>query len=783
MLRSCLLVLVALSLLAALPAVAKPALTLAENGSTRYQIVLPNHASAPQQHAARELASFLAQITGAQFPVVSEADYTAALTPTPAQGERGRPAIFVGLSAAARKACPSASVAGLGREGLVIKTAPPHLLLYGGEPRGTLYAVYTFLEDHLGCRWWAPGASTIPKRPTLRLGALNDRQVPVVEYREPFFCEAFDGDWAVRNKSNGASTRITPEQGGKVTYEGFVHTFASLVPPDQYFDQHPEWFPEINGKRTRGYVQLCLTNEELKKFVAQRVLERLRANPTASIISVSQNDAAGYCECPNCKALDEKEGSHSGSLLHFVNYVAREVAKEFPNVAVDTLAYQYTRKPPKFVRPEPNVIVRLCSIECNFARPLTDKSNAAFFSDLVGWSKVSRRLYIWDYVTNFAHYLWPQPNIYSLGPNVRTFVDHGVRGIFEQGSYTMYNGDLAPLKSWLLAKLLWNPRRDPKALVREFMAGYFGAAGPYVQQYVDLMHRDAVEHQYFIGCFNPSNSPFPSEQTLAACERAFDQAARAVAGDATLERRVRLARLPLDYVRLCRGPQVLGADEFEALLARFQQVVDREAMPRLSEGGNVQDNYRQWREALRVARALPTIKPDEIRVWPLPDTWVFATDPKDQGVTARWFDAAFDDSAWKPIKVGQGTGWETQGFPGYIGMGWYRLRLPIPADLARKHLYLFFGAVDEDAWVYLNGKLVCDHSVEATGLAPEQIWTAPFMQDLAGMVTPGETATLAVRVLNRLGMGGIHLPVYLVSTDRDLDQEVVRGLIARANRK
>ena len=515
-------------------------LTLARDGQTRYQVVVANRANVRHRHAAGELARFLGEITGAQFPVVAEKEWA------------GGPAIFVGMSASARRAAPQASVRGLGRDGLVILTAPPHLLLFGGEPRGTLYAVYTFLEDYLGCRWWAPGASTIPRRTTLRLGAISDRQVPIVEYREPFFAEAFDGDWAVRNKSNGASERLDEARGGKITYQGFVHTFYPLVPPDQYFGKHPEWYSEINGKRVASDAQLCLTNEELKRFVAERVKEWLRGNPKVNIVSVSQNDCGGYCQCAACQALDEKEGSHSGSLLHFVNYVAREVGREFPNVAIDTLAYQYTRKPPRFVRPEPNVIVRLCSIECNFARPLTDPSNKTFFQDLVGWSKVSRRLYVWDYVTDFAHYLKPHPNVFVLGPNVKTFVTHGVRGIFEQGSYTTPGGDMSLLKTWVLAKLLWNPERDPGALIREFLHGYFGPAGPHVGRYLRLLHADAVKGRYYLGCFAPLQHAFPSYQTMVKSEQAFAQARQAVAGNAELERRVRQVHMPLLYTWIFR---------------------------------------------------------------------------------------------------------------------------------------------------------------------------------------------------------------------------------------
>ena len=77
-----------------------------------------------------------------------------------------------------------------------------------------------------------------------------------------------------------------------------------------------------------------------------------------------------------------------------MNRIAKEVAKKFPHVLIDTLAYQYTRKAPNTPVPEPNVIVRLCSIECDFAKPLSDPVNAAFDRDLVAWGKLTSRLYM-----------------------------------------------------------------------------------------------------------------------------------------------------------------------------------------------------------------------------------------------------------------------------------------------------------------------------------------------------------------------------------------------------
>ena len=78
-----------------------------------------------------------------------------------------------------------------------------------------------------------------------------------------------------------------------------------------------------------------------------------------------------------------------GTLLRAVNGVADAVLAEFPDVMVDTLAYHYTRTAPNVTVPRRNVVVRLCSIECNFAQPFSHPSNQAFMKDLSAWSALA----------------------------------------------------------------------------------------------------------------------------------------------------------------------------------------------------------------------------------------------------------------------------------------------------------------------------------------------------------------------------------------------------------
>lgn len=538
MLRSALLATAILLYLS--PAV--PAMTLAEDSRTDCSIVIPNDASdsAPEVTAAKELQDYLRQVTGADFVIRNER----------AAARLDTPQILIGQSPSVKRLLPGIDWAKLGHDGIVIRTIGNKLVLAGGRPRGTLYAVYTFLEDTVGIRWWTSTESTIPSRKTLRIPDLNINYTPKLLCREAFYEDTNANPlFSAKMKLNGHFSPIPQEYGGHYSILGWCHTFYALLPPNKYFAEHPEWFSEIDGKRSPDWGQLCLTNEEMRKELVSEALKWIRKNPTAGIISISQNDWHGACQCAKCRAVDEEEGSHSGSLIRFVNKVAEDIEKQYPDMLIETLAYQYTRKPPLKVKPRKNVVVRLCSIECNFGRPLDSDHNAAFRDDLRNWAAIAPNLYIWNYVTDFAAYIQPHPNMRALAPDIRFFVDNNTIGIFEQGNPGCTIGDFDKMRAWLLAHMMWDPSRDEKALMAQFTDGYYGKAGPYLRQYLDLVHDACEKKNMHLGCYNGDLSFL----TFPVVNQAFDLFARAqeaVKNDPVLSARVRRERLVLDHAAL-----------------------------------------------------------------------------------------------------------------------------------------------------------------------------------------------------------------------------------------
>ncbi len=498
-------------------------------------------ASLAEQHAARELRDHLQKITGTDIALRSDAT----------QARAG--AIVVGQGPIAKRLFPEVRWEALGQEQTLIRSKGGVLLVAGGRPRGTLYAVYRLLSQKCGVRWWTPWATTVPKNPKLAFPPMNWSETPAFEYRDAYWFHAFDADWAARNFSNGFNARLDPARGGRVEYQGFVHTYYGLVPPDPLFGQHPEWFSLIDGKRTADNAQLCTTNPALREYVLEQVRKQLRANPKATIASVSQNDCFRPCQCENCRALATREGSDSALVLDLANFVGERIEKEFPGVAIDTLAYQWSRKPPLHMKPRPNVVVRLCSIECNFAFSLDAPENASFGDDLRGWSKLSKRLYVWDYCTDFAHYLQPHPDTFTLGPTIRFFAENGVKGVFEEGAYQSNGGEMAELKAWLIAQLLWDPKQDPDKLIDEFLRGYYGAAAPSVRRYLELMAKEA--QGWNLSFASPTTASFLRYDVVSKA-RAFLVGLSTMWGDSSSTNpahwRIRQLVASLDYVVLAR---------------------------------------------------------------------------------------------------------------------------------------------------------------------------------------------------------------------------------------
>ncbi len=453
-------------------------MNLIENEASDYVIVCAKAQGDSEYTAAVKLQHYLEEISGVRLPIVS--DLTEACDKEIIVGKTNREGEEYLIDRSA-----------FGLEDVNVFTLGKKIIIAGAEKRGTLYGVYAFLEA-LGCRFYTHDLIHLPKSSCVKVPVdLSITEKPLLEYRETDWISPKNVEYSLANRLNGNTYRpLSDENGGFMGYVGgFCHTLTtSICPSSQYFEAHPEYFALHGKERTPN--QLCLTNPEVYDIVLSKVREILKTDPDA-IVSLTQHDNQDYCECASCKAIDDYEGSHAGTMLTFVNKVADAIKDDFPDAAIDTFAYQYTRTPPKHIKPLDNVIVRLCSIECCFSHALNDpdcEQNIRFCEDLERWSEISNRLYVWDYTTNYAHFAGPFPNFNVIQANMQLFAQNNVVGVYEEGNYSASNCDaeFAEYRAYLLSRLLWDPYCDLEKESDGFLREYYADSWQYVKEYIRI---------------------------------------------------------------------------------------------------------------------------------------------------------------------------------------------------------------------------------------------------------------------------------------------------------
>ncbi len=512
-------------------------LVLAQDGTSAYNIALSTDASPSEKFAAGELQKFLRIISGVTIPVHRD-------------NERfDCPLILVGTGRLQQRVAPEIDVTALGDEGFVISSAGPHLVLAGGRLRGTMYAVYRFLKI-LGCRWYTPEVSHIPRLSTIAVEPFSLKEEPAfVQRMMNWTCSSRDADWCVRNFQN-SSGALHESHGGSVSYIG-GHSYYQLVEPSLYFKNHPEYYSLLNGKRQWEYAQLCASNPEVAKIAAQSVKEWIQRSPNGVAYNVGQEDWRNYCVCPECSAINEREESPAGTNILLVNNVGNIVAREYPDKKVGTFAYSYTEKPPKNLRTNDNVAIRLAIIQGCDAHPLElCEQNEQVAANVSNWAAINDHIYIWDYTINFRHLLMPFPNWWAVQSDLRFFHRLGIDGVFLQGNSFTEAGAFSEMQAYIQAQMLWNPEQNIYDLIDEFLNGYYGPAAPAMRRIVDLLQTEVRDLNNHFRLFSEVTEAYMSSHIINEMDRLLDEADRAARGRPDILYLLEEARLMTRYMKL-----------------------------------------------------------------------------------------------------------------------------------------------------------------------------------------------------------------------------------------
>ena len=522
---------------------------LVENGLSDYYILLPDDANEKLVYAATELKKYLGKSTGVQLLTFAKKN----------KPEKGYPIIIANE--------------GSDKSFIYYQMQNNEVHIGGNSDEYTLYAIYDFLEKYAGCQWLSPTAEVVPNKKEIKIPAdLN------YQYAPPITTRTVHSKLFYEHHDYADKMHVTYEAFPGYVPEGRVHTFHWLVPEVKYFKTHPEYFALRNNKRIP--TQLCLTHPDVYEIIKEGIIDWFEKYPNAKIISVSQNDNQQYCQCGRCEAINNREESPAGSIIELVN----KIAAEFPERTISTLAYQYSRKAPKYLKSAKNVLITLCSIECDRSGSIEDKCQP-FADDLKEWGKLTDNIRIWDYTTQFTNFLAPFPNLYTLQPNLELFQKNNTRWVFEQHSHN--NSELFELRSWLLAKLLWAPSTDTDSLIHIFCENYYEQAAPFIEEYIHTVHGELKkDSSFFLFLYGDPSQGFNSFLNAGLLEKydsLFNRAEAAVSENPSVLQRVKSARSGVDLAILeaCRK----GLSEKYALQIKNldgQFVLNKEVEKRLN---------------------------------------------------------------------------------------------------------------------------------------------------------------------------------------------------------
>ena len=286
-----------------------------------------------------------------------------------------------------------------------------------------------------------------------------------------------------------------------------------------------------------------------------------------------------------------------GSLLTLVNEVADEVARVHPDRLVGTLAYAYSAKPPKALRPRDNVQIMWCATHACLIHEFTDPTcplNAGQLEQLRGWSEITDNLYVWTY--NFNHdrggFQLPLPNLRWADHNIRAMVSLGVRGMFMQACSSSHGNEFEELRNYTLSRLIWDPTLDGQRLMDEWLDLYYGPAAPPIRQWWNRLHDRAEASGKHRRTMGGRYDEYGLDETdVQAGLEAIDEAMRLADSDAIQQRvekasiwAYRAALEPIWYARADESIDPELAARMRPVAKRFFELCDKHGALRTASG-------------------------------------------------------------------------------------------------------------------------------------------------------------------------------------------------------
>jgi len=492
--------------------------------------------------------------------------------------------------------------------------------------KGTMDAVYEFLERFCGVDWCAPGEIGLicPKTNTLVVKGSDIRRHPAFRYR----WMTPSGLYMISSKdrfpdNEAALWKYRMHIGGEPFWA--CHSFYGYY--DRFLKTHPDWFAQgYSGEPP----QMCYTNQG---FIDQTIKDAReyfdtgKSYPGASIsgpnFGLVPQDNGSWCQCPACQAkMTESEkdnpqfsnGKRSNYLFEFVNKVAVETRKTNPNKWISALAYADYAYYPDKVKLEPNVSVMMCLHTRNWWCPSMEKNDLKVFNAWTSNEAGKRPLYVWLYYCfpalqaksdGFATF--PGFFVHTLARQTRMYHKAGIRGIFLEHSSEFDQSFLGDqLEMYVQWRLADNPNQDLEKLINKFFNNYYGkAAKPMMELYLDIEKTFSSPSTYPESI---QKSPAHQHQTRqltyeyeATPERIANyqkliQQAKELAGNENETKRIEL------FDKALIQPMVEGIEKYKAYKLQLKASLPKVLIPKITVSNPGDIKAVDWSTALDIGR-------------------------------------------------------------------------------------------------------------------------------------------------------------------------------------
>jgi len=560
------------------------AIVLAKGGVTEYVIVESGNQIPAERTAVTDLAKYLKKVTGAEFKIVKEKP-----------GEKLDKGIYVGWTDFAQRHGLVAS--GFAPEEWSVITIDDNIVITGGRPRGTINGAYEFLEESVGVHILDPLTEVIPSSADLTITAPKLSGKPAFLFHNisnPYNFAPGNRDFATYfNQFNKNEGGYRPQYGTspKLGAPGESHTFGLYINPKEYGMTHPEYFSMnekgariIDSKGTTSlWFDLCLSNPEVRKIIIEKLRGYIEADrktakslnlPPPFIYCIDQNDCIEHgCLCPTCKTIIDREGgAESGLIIDFINAIADDIKNDYPDILIQTFAYNHTLKVPKTIKPRDNVMIRWCDnySMSEFFRPITHEYNREMRELFEPWSRISKNMAVWDYWRMYKRhapgFYAPFVNISCLKPDLEYFQKNGVKSMYAQTEDFCFIDDYAgddlqsfnPLRFWLGLKLMQDPQRDEKKLLDVFFNGYYGPAAGKMRELLLYMEKrqDGCKQKLIKLDRDEYYKAYLDLEFFVTARKLLEDAETACGTDTFHKARVQRERIPVDSSLLHLEPSL-----------------------------------------------------------------------------------------------------------------------------------------------------------------------------------------------------------------------------------